>query len=130
MKNVAIDPNGWNFITDAMSRVLLPEGTAPSAHVPGIDIAGKLRVSLLRVGILAFTQESQEIFPHEHLAAFEEVDELLHRLTKSLPLLLHQKVAQHQRQDQHRHDTDSRKHQQLRSQWARRAVFSPERRDG
>jgi penicillin-binding protein 2 len=24
-----------------MSRVLLPEGTAPSAHVPGLDIAGK-----------------------------------------------------------------------------------------
>jgi penicillin-binding protein 2 len=24
-----------------MGRVLLPEGTAPSAHVPGIDIAGK-----------------------------------------------------------------------------------------
>ncbi len=41
VKNVAIDPNGWNFITDAMSRVLLPEGTAPSAHIPGIDIAGK-----------------------------------------------------------------------------------------
>ena len=41
VKNVTIDPNGWNFITDAMSRVLLPEGTAPSAHVPGIDIAGK-----------------------------------------------------------------------------------------
>ncbi len=41
VKNVAIDPNGWNVITDAMSRVLLPEGTAPSAHVPGIDIAGK-----------------------------------------------------------------------------------------
>ena len=41
VKSVAIDPNGWNFITDAMSRVLLPEGTAPSAHVPGIDIAGK-----------------------------------------------------------------------------------------
>jgi len=41
VKNVSIDPNGWNFITDAMSRVLLPEGTAPSAHVPGIDIAGK-----------------------------------------------------------------------------------------
>jgi len=39
--NVPIDPNGWTFITDAMSRVLLPEGTAPSAHVPGIDIAGK-----------------------------------------------------------------------------------------
>ena len=41
VKNVPIDPNGWNLITDAMSRVLLPEGTAPSAHVVGIDIAGK-----------------------------------------------------------------------------------------
>jgi penicillin-binding protein 2 len=40
-RNVPIDPNGWTFITDAMSRVLLPEGTAPSAHIPGIDIAGK-----------------------------------------------------------------------------------------
>src|SRR5579864_6015880 len=41
VKMLSIDPNGWNFITDAMSRVLLPEGTAPSAHIPGIDIAGK-----------------------------------------------------------------------------------------
>src|SRR5438270_7274188 len=41
VKNVGIDPAGWNFITDAMGRVLLPEGTAPSAHIPGIDIAGK-----------------------------------------------------------------------------------------
>ncbi len=41
VKSVPIDPNGWTFITDAMSRVLLPEGTAPSAHIPGIDIAGK-----------------------------------------------------------------------------------------
>jgi penicillin-binding protein 2 len=41
VKMVPIDPNGWNFITDAMGRVLLPEGTAFSAHVPGIDIAGK-----------------------------------------------------------------------------------------
>jgi penicillin-binding protein 2 len=40
-KTVAFDPNGWNFITDAMGRVLLPEGTAQSAHIPGIDIAGK-----------------------------------------------------------------------------------------
>jgi penicillin-binding protein 2 len=40
-KTVAIDPNGWTYITDAMSRVLLPEGTAPSAHVTGVDIAGK-----------------------------------------------------------------------------------------
>lgn len=41
VKNISIDPNGWTFITDAMSRVVQPEGTAPSAHVPGIDIAGK-----------------------------------------------------------------------------------------
>ncbi len=40
-KSVPIDPNGWTYITDAMSRVLLPEGTAQSAHIPGIDIAGK-----------------------------------------------------------------------------------------
>jgi penicillin-binding protein 2 len=41
VKSVPVDTNGWNVITDAMSRVLLPEGTAPSAHIPGIDIAGK-----------------------------------------------------------------------------------------
>jgi penicillin-binding protein 2 len=41
VKEVPIDPEGWNTITDALSRVLLPEGTAPSAHIPGIDIAGK-----------------------------------------------------------------------------------------
>jgi penicillin-binding protein 2 len=39
--NVPIDRTGWNTITDALGRVLLPEGTAPSAHIPGIDIAGK-----------------------------------------------------------------------------------------
>ncbi|MGA7888583.1 MAG: penicillin-binding protein 2 [Candidatus Sulfotelmatobacter sp.] len=41
VKNVKIDPAGWNVITDAMGKVLLPGGTAPSAYVPGIDIAGK-----------------------------------------------------------------------------------------
>jgi penicillin-binding protein 2 len=41
VKNVSIDPNGWTFITDAMTRVLMPGGSAPSAGVPGIDIAGK-----------------------------------------------------------------------------------------
>src|ERR1700726_344080 len=41
VKNIPVDINGWNTITDAMSRVLLPEGTAPSAHIPDIDIAGK-----------------------------------------------------------------------------------------
>ncbi len=41
VKNIPIDPGGFNLITDAMARVLLPEGTAPSAHVAGVDIAGK-----------------------------------------------------------------------------------------
>jgi penicillin-binding protein 2 len=41
VKDVPIDPGGWNYITDAMSRVLNPEGTAFSAHQAGIDIAGK-----------------------------------------------------------------------------------------
>src|SRR5579871_1847422 len=41
VKQVTLDPAGWTFITDAMSRVLLPEGTAPSAHIPGLEIAGK-----------------------------------------------------------------------------------------
>ena len=41
VKQVPMDPNGWTFITDAMSRVLLPEGTAPSAHIAGLEIAGK-----------------------------------------------------------------------------------------
>jgi penicillin-binding protein 2 len=41
VKNVALDPGGWAAITDAMVKVLEPGGTAPSAHVPGIEIAGK-----------------------------------------------------------------------------------------
>jgi penicillin-binding protein 2 len=41
VKSIPFDPTGWNTITDAMGRVLLPEGTAPSAHIEGIDIAGK-----------------------------------------------------------------------------------------
>ncbi len=41
VKTIPIDSNGYTLITDAMARVLLPEGTAPSAHIPGIDIAGK-----------------------------------------------------------------------------------------
>lgn len=41
VKNIPLDLGGWNLITDAMGRVLLPEGTAPSAHIAGVDIAGK-----------------------------------------------------------------------------------------
>src|SRR3979490_2429968 len=38
VKQIPVDAQGWSVITDAMSRVLLPEGTAPSAHIEGIDI--------------------------------------------------------------------------------------------
>ncbi len=41
VKQIPIDPNGWNYITDAMVKVLQPGGTAPSAAVPGVEIAGK-----------------------------------------------------------------------------------------
>ena len=41
VKQIDIDPAGWNTITNAMARVLLPEGTAPSAHIAGMEIAGK-----------------------------------------------------------------------------------------
>src|SRR5215469_14248551 len=39
--NIPIDPKSWETITDAMSEVVNPIGTAPSAHLQGIDFAGK-----------------------------------------------------------------------------------------
>ncbi len=38
---VNLDPEAWQTITDAMARVLNPEGTDPSGHLEGIDFAGK-----------------------------------------------------------------------------------------
>jgi penicillin-binding protein 2 len=38
---VPVDPKNWEIITDAMSEVVNPGGTAPSAHLQGIDFAGK-----------------------------------------------------------------------------------------
>jgi penicillin-binding protein 2 len=38
---VPIDPQNWEIITDAMANVVNPGGTAPSAHLLGIDFAGK-----------------------------------------------------------------------------------------
>ncbi len=38
---VPLDPEAWQTITDAMARVLNPEGTDPSGHLEGIDFAGK-----------------------------------------------------------------------------------------
>jgi penicillin-binding protein 2 len=61
VKNVPIDPNGWNYITDAMSRVLQPEGTAPSAHVPGIEIAGKTgSAQVVSLALRAKVKNSEE----------------------------------------------------------------------
>jgi penicillin-binding protein 2 len=38
---IPIDPENWNIITDAMSNVPTSMGTAGSAHLQGIDFAGK-----------------------------------------------------------------------------------------
>jgi len=39
--HVPIDPHNWEIITDAMTQVTSPEGTAGSAHLQGIDFGGK-----------------------------------------------------------------------------------------
>jgi membrane peptidoglycan carboxypeptidase len=36
-----LDPRNWEIITNAMADVVNPVGTAPSAHLQGIDFAGK-----------------------------------------------------------------------------------------
>ncbi|HWZ42356.1 MAG TPA: penicillin-binding protein 2 [Candidatus Saccharimonadales bacterium] len=38
---VPVSAQNWITITDAMSKVLLPGGTASSAHLEGVDFAGK-----------------------------------------------------------------------------------------
>jgi len=38
---IAMDPKNWETITDAMANVVSPLGTANSAHLQGIDFAGK-----------------------------------------------------------------------------------------
>jgi penicillin-binding protein 2 len=61
VKTVPINPDGWNYITDAMSRVLLPEGTAPSAHIQGIDIAGKTgSAQVVSLALRAKAKNSEE----------------------------------------------------------------------
>ncbi|HEV2988822.1 MAG TPA: penicillin-binding protein 2 [Candidatus Angelobacter sp.] len=39
--HIPLDPQNWITITDAMAGVVNPGGTAPSAHLQGIDFAGK-----------------------------------------------------------------------------------------
>ncbi|HUK24421.1 MAG TPA: penicillin-binding protein 2 [Terriglobales bacterium] len=60
VKTIPIDQAGWDVITDAMGRVLLPEGTAPSAHIPGIDIAGKTGSAQVASLALRAKHESNE----------------------------------------------------------------------
>ncbi len=40
-ETIPIDPKNWEIITDAMADVVTPIGTANSAHLVGIDFAGK-----------------------------------------------------------------------------------------
>jgi len=40
-ETIPIDPKNWEIITDAMAQVTTSEGTAGSAHLQGIDFAGK-----------------------------------------------------------------------------------------
>src|SRR5271169_1399792 len=59
--NIPINPDGFNLITDAMARVLLPEGTAPSAHVPGVDIAGKTgSAQIVSLAVRALHQNDED----------------------------------------------------------------------
>ncbi len=61
VKSIPFDPTGWNTITDAMGRVLLPEGTAPSAQIPGIDIAGKTgSAQIVSLALRAKHQNNQD----------------------------------------------------------------------
>ncbi|MGC2181826.1 MAG: penicillin-binding protein 2 [Terriglobales bacterium] len=62
VKTIPIDSNGYTLITDAMARVLLPEGTAPSAHIPGIDIAGKTGSAQIVSLALRAKHENNEAF--------------------------------------------------------------------
>ena len=52
----------WELVTDAMAQVMLPGGTAPSAHLEGVDFAGKTGsaqvVSLSREGKGKSTREN------------------------------------------------------------------------
>jgi len=41
VKRITIDPGSWGLITNAMADVVNPIGTAPSAHLQGIDFGGK-----------------------------------------------------------------------------------------
>jgi penicillin-binding protein 2 len=41
VQKIDLDPQNWITITNAMAKVVDVGGSAPSAHLPGIDFAGK-----------------------------------------------------------------------------------------
>src|SRR6516225_8755372 len=61
VKTIPISSEGWNYITDAMVRVLQPGGTAPSAGIPGIEIAGKTgSAQVVSLGLRAKVKNASE----------------------------------------------------------------------
>ena len=85
-EEVPIDSNGWNYITDAMSRVLLPEGTAPSAHIPGIDIAGKTgSAQIVSLATRAKLQEQRSSRPERMVRGIHAAPKSRHRRLRPVP---------------------------------------------
>jgi penicillin-binding protein 2 len=61
VKTIPVSDEGWNYITDAMVKVLQPGGTAPSAGIPGIEIAGKTgSAQVVSLGLRAKVKNSAE----------------------------------------------------------------------
>jgi penicillin-binding protein 2 len=61
VKTIPVSAEGWNYITDAMVKVLQPGGTAPSAGIPGIEIAGKTgSAQVVSLGLRAKVKNSAE----------------------------------------------------------------------
>src|SRR5215467_11498922 len=61
VKTIPVSDEGWNYITDAMVKVLQPGGTAPSAGIPGIEIAGKTgSAQVVSLGLRAKVKNASE----------------------------------------------------------------------
>ena len=61
VKTIPIDNGGWNYITDAMVKVVQPGGTAPSAGLPGVEIAGKTgSAQVVSLNLRAKVKDSSE----------------------------------------------------------------------
>src|SRR5215475_1177292 len=61
VKTIPISDDGWSYITDAMVKVLEPGGTAPSAGIPGMEIAGKTgSAQVVSLGLRAKVKNASE----------------------------------------------------------------------